>query len=195
MATLTLFIIISLVIIVNVKAIIKVPFDQVFIIERLGKYHKLMHHGYNIIIPIIDTIRSKVYIGEQLLDIPECSCFTKDNKQINAKLCVTYCITDPVKATYEIDSLDRGLMYVTETALRDIFEKITLSDALNSKDSIIEQVSKVLTEASDKWGYAIQNIEITKLYEYSKEIPKERISYDEPKEIISNSFDAIKEYK
>ena len=86
-------------------------------------------------------------------------------------------------------------MYVTETALRDIFKKITLSDALNSKDSIAEQVSKVLAEASNKWGYAIQNIEITKLYEYSKEIPKERISYDEPTRMVSNSFDDIKEYK
>ena len=191
MTILTLFIIISLVIIVNAKAIIKVPFDQVFVIERLNKYYKLTHHGINIIIPMIDTIRAKVYIGEKLLDIPECSCFTKDNKQINVKLCITYCVTDPVKATYEINSLDQGLMYITETALRDIFEKMTLSEALNSKDSIAEQVSKVLAEASNKWGYAIQNIEITKLYEISKK----RTNYDEPKEIISNSFDAIKEYK
>jgi regulator of protease activity HflC (stomatin/prohibitin superfamily) len=85
MIILILFIIISLVIIVNDKAIIKVPFDQVFVIERLNKYYKLTHHGINIIIPMIDTIRAKVYIGEKLLDIPECSCFTKDNKQINAK--------------------------------------------------------------------------------------------------------------
>ena len=59
-----------------------VPQTDVAIVERLGKFHKVLEGGLHFIIPLIDQVRSKVTIREQLINIGRQQVITKDNVNI-----------------------------------------------------------------------------------------------------------------
>ena len=63
-------IIIAIILIVFVAMSVKiVRQSEVYIIERLGKFHKIADAGLTIIIPFIDHVRSIVSLKQQTLDV------------------------------------------------------------------------------------------------------------------------------
>ena len=64
--------------------------SEVYIIERLGKFHKIADAGLTIIIPFIDHVRSIVSLKQQTMDVPPQDVITKDNVTITiATACFT----------------------------------------------------------------------------------------------------------
>ena len=64
-------------VIIIIKGVKIVPQSDLFLVERLGKYHKVLHGGFHIIIPIIDSVRAVLTSREQLVDIEKQSVITK----------------------------------------------------------------------------------------------------------------------
>ena len=40
------------------------------IVERLGRFHKVMHSGLNVLVPFTDRVRAMVDLREHVVDIP-----------------------------------------------------------------------------------------------------------------------------
>src|SRR3989475_447655 len=100
---------------------------QTMIIERLGKYHRTLSSGVNLIIPIIDKPRAidwhqvivtpagesfarhfrtdKIDLRETVYVFPRQNVITKDNVVVEIDALIYSQITDPVRATYEIGDL------------------------------------------------------------------------------------------
>ena len=83
--------------------------SEVYIIERLGRFHKVADAGLTIIVPFLDKVRSVVSLKQQTMDIPPQGVITSDNVTITIDTVVFYKITDPAKAVYEIQSLKKGI--------------------------------------------------------------------------------------
>ena len=155
------FIILFLLIaIIAFKSIKVVRQSEVYIIERLGKFHKVADAGLTIIIPFVDTVRSVVSLKQQTMDVPPQGVITKDNVTIQIDTVVFYRITEPSKAVYEIQSLKKGIEYLAITTIRDIIGKMDLDQTFSSRDNINEQLRTVLDEATDNWGCKIDRVEI-----------------------------------
>ena len=104
------FIVLLLVVLILLfKSIKVVRQSEVYIIERLGKFHKVANAGLTIIIPFVDTVRSVVSLKEQTMDIPPQGVITEDNVTIKIDTVVFYQIVDPARAVYEIQSLKKGI--------------------------------------------------------------------------------------
>lgn len=142
------------------KTIKVVKQSEVYIIERLGKFHKVADAGLTIIIPFIDRVRSVVSLKQQTMDIPPQGVITKDNVTITIDTVVFYQITDPSKAVYEIQSLKKGIEYLAITTIRDIVGKMDLDETFSSRDGINQQLRVILDEATYKWGCKIDRVEI-----------------------------------
>lgn len=157
-----LFLIILLVIILVIafKSIKIVKQAEVYIIERLGKYHKIADAGLTIIVPFLDHVRSVVSLKQQTMDIPPQGVITKDNVTITIDTVVFYKITDPAKAVYEIQSLKKGIEYLAITTIRDIVGKMDLDATFSSRDAINDQLRVILDEATDQWGCKVDRVEI-----------------------------------
>ena len=67
---------------------------------------------------------------------------------------------DPVKAVYEIESLQKGIALLAITTIRDIVGKMDLDATFSSRDAINTQLRDVLDEATDKWGCKVDRVEI-----------------------------------
>ena len=149
-----------IILIIAFKSIKIVKQSEVYIIERLGKYHKIADAGLTIIIPFFDHVRSVVSLKQQTMDIPPQGVITKDNVTITIDTVVFYKITDPAKAVYEIQSLRKGIEYLAITTIRDIVGKMDLDQTFSSRDAINDQLRLILDEATDQWGCRVDRVEI-----------------------------------
>ena len=134
--------------------------SEVYIIERLGRFHKVADAGLTIIIPFLDKVRSVVSLKQQTMDIPPQGVITSDNVTITIDTVVFYKITDPAKAVYEIQSLKKGIEYLAITTIRDIVGKMELDETFSSRDQINDKLRVILDEATDPWGSKIDRVEI-----------------------------------
>ena len=155
-----LLVFLIIILIIAFKSIKIVKQAEVYIIERLGKYHKIADAGLTIIIPFFDHVRSVVSLKQQTMDIPPQGVITKDNVTISIDTVVFYKITDPAKAVYEIQSLRKGIEYLSITTIRDIVGKMDLDQTFSSRDSINDQLRLILDEATDQWGCKVDRVEI-----------------------------------
>lgn len=155
-----LIILLIIIAIIAFKSIKVVRQSEVYIIERLGKFHKVADAGLTIIIPFVDHVRSVVSLKQQTMDVPPQGVITQDNVTITIDTVVFYKVTDPAKAVYEIQSLKKGIEYLAITTIRDIVGKMDLDDTFSSRDIINEQLRAILDEATDPWGCKIDRVEI-----------------------------------
>ena len=152
-----ILIILAIVLLFSIKVVKQA---EVYIIERFGKYYKTADAGLNLIVPFVDKVRAVVSLKQQTMDVPPQGVITKDNVTITIDTVVFYQIMDPVKAVYEIESLQKGIGYLAITTIRDIVGKMDLDSTFSSRDSINIQLRQVLDDATDKWGCKIDRVEI-----------------------------------
>lgn len=134
--------------------------SEVRIIERFGKYNFTAEAGLNFILPFADKVRAVVSLKQQTMDVTPQSVITKDNVTITIDTVVFYQIMDPVKAVYEIESLQKGIAYIAITTIRDIVGKMDLDATFSSRDAINTLLRDILDEATDKWGCKVDRVEI-----------------------------------
>ena len=158
-----MWILVILLIILIVLAVMSIKIvrqSEVYIIERLGKFHKIADAGLTIIIPFIDHVSSIVSLKQQTMDVPPQDVITKDNVTITIDTVVFYRILEPAKAVYEIQSLKKGIEYLSITTIRDIVGKMDLDSTFTSRDAINDKLRAILDEATDRWGCKIDRVEI-----------------------------------
>ena len=82
-----------------------VPQGNKSVVQRLGKYHKTLGPGLNIIMPYIDSVAYKVSTKDIVMDIPSQEVITRDNAVIRTNAVAFIKVTDPVKAVYGVGKL------------------------------------------------------------------------------------------
>ena len=137
-----------------------VPQAHARIVERLGRYHRTLNAGLAFIIPVIDKVRSRVDLREQVVSFPPQPVITEDNLVVSIDSVIYFQVTDPKAATYEIASYLMGIEQLTVTTLRNVIGSMDLEETLTSRDSINAQLRGVLDEATGKWGIRVNRVEI-----------------------------------
>ncbi len=137
------------------------PFEK-GLVERLGKFQKILDSGLNVILPLVDTV-SKVDMREIVLDVPPQLVITRDNVGVEVD-CVVYCqVTDPVRARYEITNYIIAASKLAQTNIRNVVGEMDLDQSLSSRDMINAQLRDVLDSATDKWGVKVNRVEIQRI--------------------------------
>jgi len=164
MVGLIIFVLLLIVVIIIIaKGIRIVPQQTVAIVERLGKFHTTLHAGINVIIPIIDSIRSRHDLRIQQEKVPSQSVITKDNVAIGVELATFFTVVDPKLATYGIANYVQGIHNIVASALRSTIGKMELDEILSNRDRIQAELRQALDNASENWGVRIDRVEILQL--------------------------------
>ena len=130
------------------------------IVERLGRYQRTLSPGLSILIPLVDRIRERVDMREQVASFPPQPVITEDNLVVSIDTVVYFQVTDPKSATYEISSFILGIEQLTVTTLRNVIGSMDLEETLTSRDSINGQLRGVLDEATGRWGIRVNRVEL-----------------------------------
>lgn len=142
------------------KGIKIVPESNVFIIEKLGKYHQSLHSGLNFINPFFDRVARVVSLKEQVVDFPPQPVITKDNATMQIDTVVYFQITDPKSYTYGVERPLSAIENLTATTLRNIIGDMTVDQTLTSRDIINTKMRVELDEATDPWGIKVNRVEL-----------------------------------
>ncbi|HEY7854504.1 MAG TPA: SPFH domain-containing protein [Aquiluna sp.] len=137
-----------------------IPQATAGVVERLGRYHKTLNAGVNLVFPFIDVIRRTVDLREQVVDFQPQSVITEDNLVISIDTVIYYQVTDPKSATYEIANFVLGIEQLTVTTLRNKVGSLDLEDALTSREEINGALRTVLDDATGRWGVRVNRVEI-----------------------------------
>ena len=143
-----------------IRSIRIIPQATTGVVERLGRYHKTINAGVNLVFPFIDVIRKTIDLREQVKDFPPQSVITEDNLVVSIDTVIYYQVTDPKSATYEIANFVLGIEQLTVTTLRNEVGSLDLEQALVSRESINKALRTVLDEATGKWGVRVNRVEI-----------------------------------
>jgi regulator of protease activity HflC (stomatin/prohibitin superfamily) len=164
------------------KGIRIVKQSEALIVERLGKYHKTLESGINIIIPIIDQprqiswrysetgfngdvisvfkMRDRIDLRENVYDFPKQNVITRDNVVTEINALIYFQIMDPIKSVYEIGNLPSAIEKLTQTTLRNVVGELDLDQSLSSRDTINTKLRTILDDATNKWGVKVNRVEL-----------------------------------
>ena len=178
----TLLFIIFAILVFAILGVKVIRHSETMIIERLGRYHRTLQSGLNIIWPIIDRPRimlwryaengpnNRVYqvnrataridLRESVYDFPRQNVITRDNVGLEINALVYFQIVDPMRSVYEINNLADAIEKLTQTTLRNIIGELDFDDCLVSRDIINKKLGVVLDDATHKWGVKVNRVEI-----------------------------------
>lgn len=142
------------------KGIKIVPESNVYIVEKLGKYHQSLSSGLNFINPFFDRVSRVVSLKEQVVDFPPQPVITKDNATMQIDTVVYFQITDPKSYTYGVERPLSAIENLTATTLRNIIGDMTVDQTLTSRDIINTKMRVELDEATDPWGIKVNRVEL-----------------------------------
>ena len=148
---LILFVIIILIIIYTlINSRKKVPPQKAFVIERFGKFDRIVEDGVISLTPIIERIRYVVNLEKTEQRNPSNVVILSDGKKIQFTNTLYFHVIDIEKAAYTTENLTAKLMYLDFTLFREIAERFSLSDIKSSieviKDEFILKMNLELYE-------------------------------------------------
>lgn len=130
------------------------------VVLRLEKYKGLKGPGPFMIIPVIDSVstyidqrvRVSVFNAEQTL--------TKDTVPVNVDAVVYWTVWDVEKAALEVQEYQKAIEHIAQTGLRDTIGKHELSELLQERDKIADDLQHVLDQSTSPWGITCQTVGI-----------------------------------
>lgn len=137
-----------------------VPQQNAFIVERLGKYHRTLEAGLNLIIPMVDRIAYRNNLKEMVLDIPPQVCITKDNVQVTVDGVIFYRVMDAKTASYGVNNFEFAIIQLAQTTLRSEIGKLDLDRSFEEREKINNAVILALDAATQAWGVKVLRYEI-----------------------------------
>ncbi|MBP3916586.1 MULTISPECIES: SPFH domain-containing protein [unclassified Clostridium] len=131
-----------------------------YVVERLGQFHRILEPGWHFVIPGVDFVRKKVSTKQQILDVPPQSVITKDNVKISVDNVIFYKMLNAKDAVYNIEDYKSGIVYSATTNIRNILGNMTLDEVLAGRDSINQQLLGIIDEVTDAYGIKVLSVEI-----------------------------------
>ncbi|MFY1679800.1 MULTISPECIES: SPFH domain-containing protein [unclassified Streptomyces] len=143
-----------------VRAVRIVPQARARNVERLGRYHRTLTPGLNLVIPYIDRVHPVIDLREQVVSFRPQPVITEDNLVVEIDTVLYFQVTDARAAFYEIANFLQAVEQLTVTTLRNVVGSMDLEKTLTSRDTINSQLRGVLDGATGKWGLRVNRVEI-----------------------------------
>lgn len=160
----SLVIVVCFLVAIFAKSAVKIVSQaDMLVIERLGKFHTVLHAGFHVIIPFIDKVSAKLTTKEQLVEIARQQVITKDNVNISVDGIVYAKVVDAKMALYNIQNYVKAISNLAMTTLRGEIGGMNLDDTLSSRDRLNAALQMALGDAANNWGIKIMRVEIAEI--------------------------------
>jgi regulator of protease activity HflC (stomatin/prohibitin superfamily) len=130
------------------------------IVLRLGKFHTLKGPGLFFIIPVLDVIPYWIDIRVITSSFKAEKTLTKDTVPVDVDAVLFWKVLDPKKAALDVADYQSAISWASQTALRDVIGKTMLSDMLEGREKISNELQKIIDERTEPWGINVISVEI-----------------------------------
>lgn len=137
-----------------------VPQQQAWIVERMGKFHKILEPGLNILLPVVDKVKYVQILKELAIDVPQQSAVTSDNVTLSIDAVLYLRVTDPYLASYGVEDAEFAIIQVAQTTMRSELGKISLDKVFREREELNVSIVESINKASSAWGITCLRYEI-----------------------------------
>ncbi|MCF3134438.1 protein kinase domain-containing protein [Streptomyces olivochromogenes] len=146
-----------------IKNILVIPQASAAIVERFGRYTRILGPGLNFVVPFIDSVKHRIDLREQVVALPPQSVTTRDRMAVKIDTIIHYQVVDPRAAVYEVNDYITAIEELTHTRLRHLIGDIDLARTPALRAEINAALLGFLDEAARKWGIRVNRIELNSI--------------------------------
>ena len=130
------------------------------IVLRLGRFVAMRGPGLFFIIPIVDTIPYWIDIRVITSTFKAEKTLTKDTVPVDVDAVLFWKVVDPQKAALDVADYQSAISWAAQTALRDVIGKTMLSEMLEGRERISNELRKIIDERTEPWGINVISVEV-----------------------------------
>jgi regulator of protease activity HflC (stomatin/prohibitin superfamily) len=130
------------------------------VVLRLGRFRSLEGPGLFLIIPIIETVPYWIDTRVITRSFKAEKTLTKDTVPVDVDAVLFWKVVDPKKAALDVADYDSAISWASQTALRDVIGKTMLSDMLEGREKISDELQKIIDVRTEPWGINVISVEV-----------------------------------
>ena len=141
-----LAVVVFIVIICSIKVVRQ---STVVVVERLGKFRKILETGIHFVLPFFEKASKPISLKERVADFAPQPVITKDNVTMQIDTVVYFQVTDAKLFTYGVEDPIRAIENLTATTLRNLVGELELDGTLTLRAEG-EKRSNILVAEGEK---------------------------------------------
>lgn len=130
------------------------------VVLRLGRFYALRGPGLFFIIPVVDSVAYWIDMRVITTSFTAEKTLTKDTVPVDVDAVLFWKVLDAKKAALEIAEYKSAINWASQTALRDVIGKTMLSEMLEGRDKISNELQKIIDERTEPWGINVISVEV-----------------------------------
>ncbi|KAG0010771.1 Stomatin-like protein 2, mitochondrial, partial [Podila clonocystis] len=152
-----------------INTIIKfVPQQESWIVERMGRFHRALEPGLQILMPFLDRVRYVKSLKEVAIEIPSQSAITQDNVTLDLDGVLYFRVVDPYKASYGVEDAEFSVAQLAQTTMRAEIGQMTLDRTLAERAHLNANIVEAINSAAADWGIKCLRYEIRDIHPPAK---------------------------
>jgi regulator of protease activity HflC (stomatin/prohibitin superfamily) len=116
--------------------------------------------GVFTVIPFVDQVSS--WIDQRTITTPFAAeqTLTADTVPVNVDAVLFWTVHDPEKAALEVQDYVQAVSWASQTALRDIIGRTSLTELLRGRERIESELQALIDQRSTPWGVTVHSVEM-----------------------------------
>ena len=136
------------------------PQQSSMIVERFGKYHRMLTPGLHFTWPWpLESLR-RHELRERPYEVQRAPAITKDNVDLVLDAVVYLRVVDPYRANYAVDDPVTAMLILAQTTVRSRIGEMTLDQTFKNREELNAHVVSVLAQAGSEWGVVCTRYEV-----------------------------------
>lgn len=153
------FIVLVIVLFLFISGIRIVTQFQRAVVFRLGKLSRTRNPGLYWLIPLIES-QTLVDMRTVTASVDQQETITRDNVPVKVTAVIWYQTVDAVRAVIEVRDVDRAVIQVALTSLRNIIGRHSLDDVLKEQEELAGTMRQAIDGATEPWGVKVTRVEM-----------------------------------
>ncbi|KAJ5118173.1 uncharacterized protein N7515_000016 [Penicillium bovifimosum] len=141
-----------------------VPQQTAWIVERMGKFDRILEPGLAILVPFLDRIAYVKSLKEAAIEMPSQNAITADNVTLELDGVLYTRVFDAYKASYGVEDADYAISQLAQTTMRSEIGQLTLDHVLKERANLNVNITKAINEAAQEWGVVCLRYEIRDIH-------------------------------
>jgi len=129
------------------------------VVFRLGRLVGARGPGLILLIPFLERMQ-KVDLRTVTMDIPAQEVITKDNVTIRVNAVAYFRVLDPNASVVNVADFIRATSQIAQTTLRSVLGQSVLDELLSERESINQQLARIIDEQTEPWGVKVSIVEV-----------------------------------
>ncbi|OZJ05000.1 hypothetical protein BZG36_02114 [Bifiguratus adelaidae] len=141
-----------------------VPEKEAWIVERMGRFNRMLEPGLNFLVPFLDRVKYVKSLKEVAVEVPTQSAITQDNVTLELDGVLYYKVVDPLKASYGVENAEFAVTQLAQTTMRAEIGQMSLDRTLAERAHLNANIVDAINTAAEDWGIRCLRYEIRDIH-------------------------------